>query len=122
MLKDYPIFFNATELPTPKKWDETFSTVETVNVTEAGTDQVLVARYGKLSVAAQFDCSSRWAHTFSQFRDAGPLSVSSYDLKTEDYKTRRMRMRDFKSSPVEGSEKVPGTTGLYSITFSLEEY
>lgn len=122
MLKDYPIYFNETELPAPKKWAEDFNTIETVNETEAGTDQVLVARYGKLSVSVQFDCSSRWAHTFAVFRDAGPIFVKSYDLKEDGYKTRKMRIRNFRSTPVEGSEKVQGTTGLYTITFDLEEY
>lgn len=122
MLKDYPIYFNDQKLPGPKKWDEDFGTIETVNQTEAGTDQVLVVRYGKLTVSAQFDCSSRWAGRFAEYRDAGPITVKSYDLKTADYKERRMRLRGFKSSPVEGSRNTPGTTGLYSIAFILEEY
>lgn len=122
MLKDYPIYFNETKLPTPKKWAESFDTVETVNQTEAGTDQVLVTRYGKLSVSARFDCSSRLGHLFAVFRDAGPILVKAYDLKADGYVTRKMRLRELQSEPVEGSEKTPGTTGLYAVTFRLEEY
>lgn len=122
MLKEYPIYFNDEKLPDPKKWEEEFKTIENVNQTEAGTDQVLVVRYEKLTVTAQFNCSSRWAARFAEYRDAGPITVKSYDLKSADYKERRMRIRDFKSSPVEGSKNTPGTTGLYGIVFNLEEY
>lgn len=122
MLKDYPIIFDQTELPKPEKWAEKYETVETVNETEAGTDQVLVARYGKLTVSAAFNCTSAMAQTFATFRDAGPISVQMYDLKDAAYKTRTMRIRGFSSTPVDHSEKVPDTNGLYEISFELKEY
>lgn len=122
MLKDYPILFNQTELPKPEKWSEKFETVETVNETEAGTDQVLVARYGKLTVSAVFNCTSAMAQTFAEFRDIGPITVQTYDLATAAYKTRTMRIRGMSSTPVEHSEKVPDTNGLYEISFELKEY
>ena len=122
MLKDYPLYFGDEKIPFPKRWEEQYDTIETVNQTEAGTDQVLVVRYGKLTVSAQFNCSSRWAAKFASYRDAGPLQVKGYDIKAQDYEVRTMRIRDFHSALVEDSKSTPGTTGLYTITFSLEEY
>lgn len=122
MLKNYPVKFNTEEIPEPVKWDEDFANVENVIQTEAGTDVVIVARYGKLSVAAQFNCSSRWAAKFAAYRDAGAIEVESYDIKTGGYKQRKMRIQDFKSSVVENSYRTSGTNGLYTISFILEEY
>lgn len=54
MLKDYPTIINNTQLFQPNKWEETSEVVEETYRTEAGTDQVSVTRYDKLSVDAQY--------------------------------------------------------------------
>jgi hypothetical protein len=122
MLKDYPIYFDETELFTPESWEESYSVIESTNQTEAGTDQVIVTRYDKLSVSASFQCSSRWAAKFAEFRDKDSIAVKLYDLKTQDYKTRVMRIRNFKTGPEKNSEKTKGTNGLYTVSFDLEEF
>lgn len=122
MRKDYPVKFNSEEIPEPVKWDEDYTNVETVITTEAGTDVVIVARYGKLSVSAQFNCSSRWAAKFAAYRDKGAITVELYDIKTGGYGLRKMRIREFKASIVEHSHRTAGTNGLYKISFALEEY
>ncbi|MCH4013803.1 MAG: hypothetical protein LKE64_05695 [Solobacterium sp.] len=122
MLKDYPIYFDETELFTPESWEESYSVIESTNQTEAGTDQVIVTRYDKLSVSASFQCSSRWAAKFAEFRDKDSIQVKLYDLKSQDYKTRTMRMRNFKTGPEKNSEKTRGTNGLYTVSFDLEEF
>ena len=122
MLSEYPIYFDETKLFTPESWEESYAVVESTNQTEAGTDQVIVTRYDKLSVSASFQCSSRWAATFATFRDKDSIQVKLYDLKTQDYKTRTMRIRNFKSAPEKNSEKTKGTNGLYTVSFDLEEF
>ena len=122
MLKDYPIYFDDTKLFTPENWAESYNVIETTNQTEAGTDEVIVVRYDKLSVSAEFACSSKWAATFAAFRDKDIIAVKIYDLKTSGYKTRQMRMRNFSTGPEKGSEKTRGTDGLYTVSFDLEEY
>ena len=122
MLSDYPIYFDDVKLFTPESWEESYTVVESTNQTEAGTDQVIVTRYDKLSVSASFQCSSRWAATFAAFRDKDSIAVKLYDLKTQDYKTRTMRIRNFKTAPEKNSEKTKGTNGLYTVSFDLEEF
>lgn len=122
MLKDYPVKFNSEEIPEPVAWDENYTNVENVIQTEAGTDVVIVTRYGKLSVTAQFNCSSRWAAKFAAYRDKGEITVELYDIKTGGYGLRKMRLRKFKSSIVKNSHRTAGTNGLYEISFTLEEY
>ena len=122
MLSEYPIYFDETKLFTPESWEESYAVVESTNQTEAGTDQVIVTRYDKLSVSASFQCSSRWAATFATFRDKDSIAVKLYDLKEQGYKTRTMRMRNFKPGPEKNSEKTRGTNGLYTVSFDLEEF
>ena len=122
MLSEYPIYFDDVKLFPPSKWEESSSVVESVNQTEAGTDQVIVTRYDKLSVSASFQCSAGWASKFAAFRDKDCIQVKLYDLKTQGYKTRQMRMRNFKPGLEEHSEKTKGTNGLYTVSFDLEEF
>lgn len=122
MLSDYPIYFDDTKLFTPESWNERYDVIETTNQTEAGTDQVSVTRYDKLNVSASFNCSSRWAAKFAAFRDQDSISVKIYDLKDQEYKTRLMRIRNFKTGPEKNSEKVEGTNGLYVVSLELEEF
>jgi hypothetical protein len=122
MLNEYPIYFDDTKLFTPESWEESYSVIENTNQTEAGTDQVIVTRYDKLSVSASFKCSSRWAAKFAEFRDKDSIQVKLYDLKTQDYKTRTMRIRNFKTGPEKNSEKTKGTNGLYTVSFDLQEF
>ncbi|MCH3987362.1 MAG: hypothetical protein LKE75_11800 [Lachnospiraceae bacterium] len=122
MLSEYPIYFDDVKLFPPSKWEESSSVVESVNQTEAGTDQVIVTRYDKLSVSASFQCSAGWASKFAAFRDKDSIEVKLYDLKTQGYKTRQMRMRNFKPELEEHSEKTKGTNGLYTVSFDLEEF
>jgi hypothetical protein len=122
MLNEYPIYFDDVKLFTPESWEESYSVIESTNQTEAGTDQVIVTRYDKLSVSASFKCSSRWAAKFAEFRDKDSIQVKLYDLKTQDYKTRTMRIRNFKTGPEKNSEKTRGTNGLYTVSFDLQEF
>lgn len=120
--KDFPIYFDDTKLFWPSKWQESYSVIETTKQTEAGTDQVIVTRYDKLSVSCEFKCSAAWASTFTNFRDKDSIAVRLYDLKTCDYKTRTMRIRNFKTAPEKNSEKLPSSNGLYTVSFDLYEF
>jgi hypothetical protein len=122
MLSEYPIYFDDVKLFTPESWEESYAVIENTNQTEAGTDQVIVTRYDKLSVSASFKCSSRWAAIFASFRDQDSIAVKLYDLKTQGYKTRTMRIRNFKTGPEKNSEKTKGTNGLYTVSFDLQEF
>ena len=122
MLSEYPIYFDDVKLFTPESWEESYAVIENTNQTEAGTDQVIVTRYDKLSVSASFKCSSRWAAKFAEFRDKDYIQVKLYDLKTQDYKTRTMRRRNFKTGPEKNSEKTRCTNGLYTVNFDLQEF
>lgn len=117
-----PIQFNGQNIIEPVSWAEDSQVIETVNETEAGTDQIAVTRYDKLSVACAFQCSHRWAKKFKEYSRLDEISVSFYDILTETYATRQMRIRDFKVSLVDYSWKTPNTNGLWNVSFSLIEF
>ena len=122
MLKDFPIRFDGEAIFTPASWEEESTVVENVNETEAGTDQIIVTRYDKLSVSASFQCSSTWAGKFKAYSKQNEVTVSLYDIETHAYKNRCMRLRSFKAVPAEHSERTRGTDGLWTVSFTLEEF
>ena len=122
MLKNYPVIINNTTLFQATKWTENWKKVTNTYMTEAGTEQIDVVRQRKLSVAAQYDCSSEWIGQFVTWNQAGTLTVQMYDLLTGLYATRSMHMEDLAVTLVEGSEKTENTDGLYQVTFTLEEF
>ena len=122
MLSDYPIKFGQEVIFAPESWEESSQVIENINTTEAGTDQISVTRYDKLSISCSFQCSSVWAKKFKEYSKQGEIAVSIYDLIAEEYKTRTMRIRNFKASLVANSRNTPNTVGLWDISFSLEEF
>ena len=117
-----PIKFDGEEIIEPISWSEDSDVIETVNETEAGTDQVAVTRYDKLSVACAFQCSHRWAKKFKEYSRRDEISVNFYNILTESYTARQMRIRDFKISLVDNSWRTPNTNGLWNVSFSLIEF
>ena len=122
MLKDYPVLINGVVLMESNSWEEESNTIENTYETEAGTDQVSVTRYDKLTVSADFRCHSDWLRQFKQWSKADTLTVQMYDAIANGYVSRTMRMRNFKQKLVEYSEKVHDTNGVWNVTFSLEEF
>lgn len=117
-----PIKFDDEVIFEPESWEEHTNVIENVNETEAGTEQIVVTRYDKLSVSCSFMCSSVWAKKFKQYSMKDEIAVSLYDVVDEAYKVRTMRIRDFKMSVVNNSWKTPNTKGLWEVSFSLIEF
>lgn len=121
-LSEYPIYFDDTEIPFPLSWSEDSDVIENKNQSEAGTDLVSVTRYDKLKVSAKFKSMSGWAKTFKSFSKKDSFVLKRYDILAGDYETRTVRMRDFKADYVKHSEDFSITTGIWNITFNLEEF
>lgn len=122
MLNEFPVRINGVELFESNQWDEESEVIENKYETEAGTDQVSVTRYDKLSVSAQFRCQSEWLGQFKRWSKMDSLTVDIYDAPSNGYISRTMRMRNFKNTLIEFSEKVKDTNGVWDVTFDLEEF
>lgn len=109
-------------LPKPIQWDESYGWLENTNTSEAGTDLVNVIRQNKLSVSAQFNCTSRLYHQLYELSQSSYLFLQTYDPLTDATGLRKVRMRDFTASFQQYSDNVPNTTGLWVVGFSLTEF
>lgn len=122
MLTTYPILLDNVTLPFPSGWAEKYETIETINQTEAGTDSIEVTRYDKLSVSVSTTCIQSLATSLAGLRDKDVIVMKTYDLKTNAYKERNVRMRNFKASLVKDSHRLAVTNGVWQISFDLEEF
>lgn len=123
MLNEYPIMFNNEEVKAwNTTWDESYSNINTVNLTEAGTDDVEISRFGKVTIGASFQCSNVWAQFFRRYSEMAYFSVKYYDTLTGAYVTKTVRMEEISISLQILSKDTPGTTGLYLVTFTLYEF
>ena len=124
MLKrDYPIYFDLVEIAIDRnQWDASYSNLIVINTTEAGTDDVEVLRSGKVTISAQFNCTSLWAGFFVEYNTHPIISVKYYDTNENGYVTRSMRMEDLSVDEVQYSDTVEGTEGLYIVGFNLVEF
>lgn len=104
----------------PQQWDETYTWLENVNTSEAGTDLVNIIRSDKLSVSAQFNCTRVWYHQFYMLSQEPFLWLDTYDPLTDAHKLRKVRMRDFSASFQQYSDNIG--EGLWVIGFSLIEF
>ena len=122
ILKNYPIKINNTAIPFGGKMSENHETIETVNVSEAGTDIVQTERLDKLKLNISFQTFSDWLPTLEGWaKDNTYKTVSIYDFVTSAYKDYTMRMRNYKKSLVENTERSKKTTGAWDVSFDLIE-
>lgn len=123
----YPIMFDDTQILSPSEWNETSNVVETVNVTEAGTDSVEVTRYDKLTVSARFKVAEaanvgEWAKVFKEFSKKPSFTLKKYDILEQGYEERTVRMRDFVAELMPKSDLLPSINGIWDISFTLIEF
>lgn len=123
----YPIYFDEIEMLSPHSWQETSEVIETVNETEAGTDQVDVTRYDKLKIAVSYivaenDNGQTWANILKNFSKQNRIKIKRYDILEQGYEERYMRMRDFSATLKPKSDMLPSINGVWEISFSLIQY
>ena len=70
------IKFNDEIIFEPESWEESSEVIESVNQTEAGTDQIAVTRYDKLSISCFL------FHALSSVRADGRRNLKSIVNKT----------------------------------------
>ena len=122
ILADYPIKINSTAIPYDGTMSEKYSTIETVNTSEAGTDIVQVERLGKLTLSLSFRTLSDWVTTIEGWAfDNSYKTVSIFDFTTGAYKDRNMRIRNYQKKFVEHSQNQTLTTGVWDVSFDLIE-
>lgn len=122
MLSLYPIKIDGTAIPWPKKWEESPENVENENTTEGGKDVVDKVRVDKLSIKVTIGCTADWAKFFKQKSLLDSVTVKRFDIITEAYEERTMRIKKYKNELENGSHKVGVTNGIWEVSFELVEF
>lgn len=121
-LKDYPVLFGETEIPFTNTWAESYNIIETVGTAEDGSDIIQIKKTDKLSVSVRTKVTNEWADRFAAYAKSPELiEVSIYDSQAAEYRTRTMRMRNFKKNKVPKSEDLAAFYGIWDVSFDLIE-
>lgn len=119
---NYPVLIGSTPITIPAtSWSMSLETVENVNTTEDGHDDVELTRLGKRNISASYKVTDGWALFFRSMYSAGTVTVSVYDTLTQTYDTFDVRVRNYKESLVRKSDDLSVTNGIYNISFNLLE-
>lgn len=119
---NYPVLIGSTPITIPAMtWSMSLETVENVNTTEDGHDDVELTRLGKRKITASYKVTDSWALFFRSMYSAGTVTVSVYDTLTQTYAVIDMRVRNYKESLVRKSDDLSVTNGIYNISFELVE-
>lgn len=121
-MQDFPLMFDNDVMPWPSTWNESSEVVETVSMTEAGTQQTEVVRYDRLKVQVGFNVTDAIAKKLKEYSKQDSIAVKYYDIETDAYKTRNMRIRSFSASLKKDSNALLYVRGVWSISFTLEEF
>lgn len=122
ILKNYPIKINNVAIPFSGSMSEKYDTIETVNTSEAGTDIVQTERLGKLTLSISYKILSDWIPTFETWAfENSYKTVSIFNLVTNAYVSKQMRMRNYQKKLVKNSQDLTVTTGIWEVSFDLIE-
>ena len=115
MLGEY-LKFNDVVFPRPTSNSMQSKTIENVTQSEAGDDLVTVVRSSKKSWSFSFDLSSRTKDVLEA------LCKAEYTMMYFMGQTYKVRVRDFQSKLVDGSEWLTTTEGLFTCSVKVTEY
>lgn len=122
-LSNFPYKINNTALPFPTSWSVSPDIVETVKQSEGGTDMVMVVRRNKRKINVSYKIAdSDWLKKLLEFYALDSLTVQQFNPLNNAYESMTMRMRGFTYTPVRKSHELTAVTGVWDISFSLEEY
>lgn len=122
-LKDFPIKFGETAIPFPTNWQQTPNKVQSLLQSEGGTDLIQSVRKDKMHIDAQFILADdTWVKFFSQYDKLDSFVLSQYSPITSAYEQRTVRMEGFSYTLRRKSQELTTVTGVWSVSFSLEEF
>lgn len=113
-------FINSSEFPFPTKFSIEKETIEQVNQTEAGTDQTIVARSGKLIASAEFQLTSTKYQELKGYSNEPSVFVLLPEAGINMIRT--MRIRNFNAEFVENSRRTLNTQGLWRVSCKFIEF
>lgn len=122
-LSEYPTYMNGTAVPFFPEVENTPQKLETVNQSEGGRDIVQVIRDDKMSASFKINIAGvEWVKFFYQLYKMDAFVLKQYNPFAEGYDERTVRMEDFKYKAKKKSEALTAVTGVWEVSFTLEEF
>ena len=100
------------------------SDTDTEGSTEGGTEEDTISRKGRRSISVSTTCLDSVARNLTAFQELAYFTCKFYELKLNGYATIDMRIapNSFKARLKEKSAKHDGINGIWTISFTLEEF
>lgn len=122
-LSDYPIIMNGTALPFFPEVENTLGIIENISQSEGGRDIVQVIRLDKMSASFSLVLANfTWVKFFYQLSLMDSFIFKQYSPLEEDYAERTVRLRGFTYKNRKHSDKLAAVTGVWDVSFTLEEF
>lgn len=121
---DFPIYLDGVAYQYFKTWSITRNDYVTTHETEAGTQEDVVSRKGRRSIAVTVTCLQPLLAGLIGLAEKDEFEVRIYDPATDDYATMDMRIaaNSFNYGLKEKSAKLTTTNGVWNVSFTLEEF
>lgn len=120
----YPPKFDDTALTFfPSSWSRQLSKVLNKNQSESGKDLIQTIRAKKRSYPFSFALADdTWCDFFEQYYEKDSFILSIYSTRTHAYETATVRMEGLTITPRKHSQDLTEVTGVWDVSFTLEEF
>lgn len=122
MLSEFPTYFDTWEVPPMKGWKIKSADVLSNYKTEAGTDEVNYTRKDKLTISASTVGFDYLLQKLYQFKNKDSFTLKMYNPINKRYQERIVRITSFGYDLKEKTDKISISNGIYSISFTVEEF
>lgn len=121
---DHPTIIDGHEYLPFKQWDITYNDVRTVHDTEAGTQEDVIINLGRRTIAVSTTCLQPVARLLACLEDKDNFEIEFYDIKTDADITTTVRVvpGSMMVSLLEKTANLSTTKGVYTVSFTMEEY
>lgn len=122
--KNYPIVLDNVEYQYFKVWNTTRNDYVTIHETEAGTQEDVVTRKGRLSISVSVTCLQPLLASLLSLADMDEFEAKIYNPATDDYDTIDVRIGagSMSYNLKTGSADLSAVNGVYEVSFTLEEF
>lgn len=122
--KTYPLILDGIEFKYFKTWGTTRNDYVTTHETEAGTQEDVTTRKGRHSIAVSVTCLQPLLAQLIALAEKDEFTAQIYEPAVDDYVTITVRIGtgSMTYSLKEGSADLEAVNGVWSASFTLEEF
>lgn len=122
--KNYPIILDGDEYEYFKTWQTTRNDYVTTHETEGGTQEDVISRKGRRSIAVTVTCLQPLVAKLVALAEKDEFEAQIYDVLIDDYVTINVRIgaNSMSYALKEKSANLETVNGVWSVSFTLEEF